>query len=336
MRPQPARSAPASSRYSASGNSWRSATTWTQTWSAPASWWAWTAEVSASGVAPGDHGVDQPVAPAPADVVVAVAEGAQVLRVVGQAEVGAGVAPGQLPRPDGVRLEDDGHLGGQERAGAEDGAGPSGVLDRDEVGMGAGGAGRRQLEHPGPEGGQHAALGGHRRGQGVEGIEVGDHLRVRARVVGHRRAVAGADAEEEAPAEGFLQGGDGRPDVLGRPRPDADDAAGYRDVTRRREQALEVRRQAGVEAAGRPQRPVAQLFELGATLRDGSSGSRHEPLHHTPTRPRSMAAPYRGASAPSQSRCSRHLTLTRGGRAGGRRRGRPAALACALALAARR
>ena len=46
--PQSPRSAPASSRYSASGNSWRSATTWMQTWSAPASWWARTADATAS------------------------------------------------------------------------------------------------------------------------------------------------------------------------------------------------------------------------------------------------------------------------------------------------
>ena len=69
------------------------------------------------GVTPGDHRVDQPVAPAPADVVVAEAEGAQVLRVVGQAEVGAGVAPGQLPGPGRVRLEDDGDLGRQQGPG---------------------------------------------------------------------------------------------------------------------------------------------------------------------------------------------------------------------------
>ena len=47
-RPQPARSVAASSRYPSSGNSCRSATTWMQTWSAPASWWARTAAATVS------------------------------------------------------------------------------------------------------------------------------------------------------------------------------------------------------------------------------------------------------------------------------------------------
>ncbi len=51
------------------------------------------------GITPRDDGVDQPVAPAPVDVVVAETERAQVLGVVGQRQVDAGVRAGQAPAP---------------------------------------------------------------------------------------------------------------------------------------------------------------------------------------------------------------------------------------------
>ncbi len=110
-------------------------------------------------------------------------------------------------------------------------------------------AGRRQLEHAGTERSQDAPLGGHRSLERIEGVEVVDHLRIRAGVVGHDGPVAGAEAEDEAPREPALQGDDGRPDHFGRARPDADDAAGHRHLARRREQLFEVRRKPGVEAS---------------------------------------------------------------------------------------
>ena len=96
--------------------------------------------------------------------------------------------------------------------------------------MGAGGPGGGQLEHAGPEGGHHAPLRGHRRGQRVEGVEIRHHFGIGPRVVGDGDAVAGADAEEEAPWKALFQRGDGRPDVLGCTGPDADDATGHRHV----------------------------------------------------------------------------------------------------------
>ena len=92
--------------------------------------------------------------PPPLDVVVAEAERAQVLACSWAWQVDAGVACGPGPGPGRVRLEDDGDLGREQRAGAEDLAGQGGVLDGDEVRMGARRTGRGQLEHAGAEGGQ--------------------------------------------------------------------------------------------------------------------------------------------------------------------------------------
>src|SRR5437763_8289471 len=58
-------------------------------------------------VTPRDDGVDQPVAPTTADVVVGEAEAAEVARVVHELQVDRHVAPGDLPCPVPVGLQDD-------------------------------------------------------------------------------------------------------------------------------------------------------------------------------------------------------------------------------------
>ena len=190
-------------------------------------------------------------------------------------------------------------------------AGPGRVLDGHEVRMGPGGPGGRQLEHAGPEGRQHAPLRRDRRGQRVEGVEIRHHLGIGPRVVGDGDTVAGADPEEEAPGKALLQRGDGRPDVLGRPGPDADDAAGHRHVVGRGQQLLEVRREPGVEAARGPQRPVAEGLELGGDAAPGIVGvpPRAAPPHADATevhaRHRTGRAPFGAAwttGAPTVSR----------------------------------
>ena len=119
-----------------------------------------------------------------------------------------------------------------------------------------------QFEHARSEGGEHPAVGGHGRVEGIEGIEVGDHVRVGTGVVLREGGVAGTDAEEEAAGEAGLEAGDGGADVRGCRRPDAHDAAGHGDARGGGQQPLEPRGEAGVVATRGPQRLVAEPFEL--------------------------------------------------------------------------
>ena len=110
----------------------------------------------------------------------------------------------------GVRLEHDGLLGREQRPVAERRARAGGVLDRHEVGMRAGRAVARELEHAGPRAAR--TRGAPARGVArVERVEVLAHRRERLAVVVaaalHGRRVADADAQHEAARVGLLEGG---------------------------------------------------------------------------------------------------------------------------------
>ena len=99
------------------------------------------------GAALRDDCVDQPVGSAVRDVVVGESELEQILDVVAQAQVELGVVAGGRLGAHRVGVDHAGEFGRDELVGAEPFPRGARVLDRDEVGVGAGGAVTRELEH---------------------------------------------------------------------------------------------------------------------------------------------------------------------------------------------
>ena len=200
-------------------------------------------------VTPRDDRIDQAVAAAPRDVGVAVAEPAQVGRVVLRGQIDAGVRAGERARLGRLGFEHHSDLRREERVGPEDLARAGGVLNGDEIRVRACRPRRGQLEHARPQGGEDPSGRWHRSLERVEGVETRDHVRVGAGVVRRDLRVTRAQPEQEAALVLVLQAGDGGTEVLGGCGPDADDAAGHRHPLCGGEQTLEVARQAAVEAA---------------------------------------------------------------------------------------
>ena len=115
----------------------------THTWSAPASKWARTRSHDRVLVAPRHDGVDQPVAAAVGEVVVAEAEAAQIVLVVGQADVHrrCGPARSRGPGPGRSRAAPPARRTATDPPRALPGL--HGVLGRHQVGVGAVGPLRR-------------------------------------------------------------------------------------------------------------------------------------------------------------------------------------------------
>ena len=223
-------------------------------------------------VAPGHDGVDEPVAAAVGEVLVLETEVAQVVGVVRQVHVDRGVPASGLAGRRGSAIEHDCQLDGDQRVGAEDGAGGHHVLRRHEVRVRPGRSIAGQTEHPGPQRREHAGLDRERRGGPVEAIEVLDHLGVRLRVATglamiDQRRVAHAQPEQE-PA---------LPVVAPPGRRPATSAASWSQTFRMpvatpmsvggTQQHLD-RGQHIAPHVGDPQGAVAELVELGGQLRD--------------------------------------------------------------------
>jgi hypothetical protein len=151
---------------------------------------------------PGDGAVDQAVAPAAGGGLAGEAEAAEVVGLVGQAEVA-----GDVPGPDGaggggVALQDRGLLGRQPRRRAELGVGLAGCSGVTRVGVGASARSAGQVEQLGPQrrqdAGRRRRLDRPRGGRVVHGVEVGAGLAggVAADAV-DQAGVADAQAEQE-------------------------------------------------------------------------------------------------------------------------------------------
>ena len=137
------------------GSSSSSATTWTQTWSAPASRCWRTRTRDAVDVAPRDHGVDQGVAPLAGDSRRRSTHAPEVARVVLGLQVVEREPPGDAPGLGRIALEHDGLLHREDRARTEPLPRERGVLDRHEVRVDSVGALGGELEHPRPERREH-------------------------------------------------------------------------------------------------------------------------------------------------------------------------------------
>src|SRR3954447_18138737 len=200
---------------------------WRQTWSAPASRCAWTTEAISSALPWGMICVDQPVGSAVRDVVVGESELEQILDVVAQAEVELGVVAGGRPGAHRIGIDHACEFGRDELVGAEPFPRGARVLDRDEVGVGAGGAVTCELEHLRRERREAAPVTWRGRRGGVEAVEEGAHRVERLAVVARRLAVADADAEHEPSGE-IADVGDGGRRLRRLVRPDVEDAGrGY-------------------------------------------------------------------------------------------------------------
>src|SRR5947209_10524596 len=112
------------------------------------------------GVSPRDHRIDEPLAAARAQVVVAEPEPPQIVRVVRKLEIALEVPARARPRTCGISLEYDALLGREQRAASEDLSRTPRVLGSHEVRMCAGGAVTRQLEHSRAERRHHAIVRG--------------------------------------------------------------------------------------------------------------------------------------------------------------------------------
>ena len=102
---------------------------------------------------------------------------------------------------------------------------------------------RRQLEHLGPERGDHAAAGRHLGG--VEHVEVLDQHVVGLAVLVGVLGMPDADAEQEAAGIGVLDAVIRLGDLFGRRRPHVDDAGGHLQRLGLLEDRLDVGQVAG-------------------------------------------------------------------------------------------
>jgi hypothetical protein len=133
----------------------RSTISWMQTWSAPA-WRRWRTRSAMACSSP--HATSASIRRSlPGAVTSAFVEPATapVVDVVGQPEVVRHPLAGDVAGPRGVGFEDHTLLRGQQRTGPQDLAGSGGVLGSHQIGVRTAGPAPGQLEHPGPEGGQH-------------------------------------------------------------------------------------------------------------------------------------------------------------------------------------
>ena len=170
-----------------------------------------------------------------------------------------------------VLLEHDGELGGEQLARAEHGAGSADVLGRHEVGVGAVGRPRGELQHAGPEGGEHDGRRDRRLGRRVHRrrhrLEVPAHVVERpvvALAAGlDDRAVTDAEPGDEPTGERLGHGADGRRGGERVAAPHAGDAGGDDDRGRVAEQGGRTGER--LLAAGRlaePEGGVAERFDL--------------------------------------------------------------------------
>jgi hypothetical protein len=127
----------------------------------------------------------------------------------------------------------------------------------------AGGAIARELEHPRPERGEHAALRRHGGLGGVELVEVLAHRGQGPRIaLADHRPVAGAEPEHEATRMVVVKRRAAARHVLGQVHPDVQDPGRHRDRRRRLERAADVAEHVAA-GVGQPHRAVAERLELG-------------------------------------------------------------------------
>ena len=180
------------------------------------------------------------------------------VRVVAHPEVALRERAGHGLGAHGIRLHDAGDLGRDELARPDALAGHARVLDGHEVGVGARGALRRQVEHLRAQRGQAALVGGRRLGRRVQGVEERPHRRERPAVVARGLGVTDPDAEHEPARERGAEHGGGRRGLRGIAAPDVEDPGRGDERRRRLEDRADVAR---LRRAAHP--PGAEPERLG-------------------------------------------------------------------------
>ena len=241
------------------------------TWSAPASWCAWTRAGDRRLVTPHDERVDEPVAAAIREVVIGEALALPVVRVVRQGEVAAEVEPGRGPGLLRIRLQDDALLAGNETVGTDPRPSLGRELGGDQVRVGAGRTGPGELQHLRAERSQHPGVLRQRDLRRVQAVEVlghlGQRLRVGAGLVDGIDQGPMADPEPTEEPRSVLGGQSSvlRGRLVRRVHPDVEDAGGDGARRRCREQVGDRAEQLPADVR-QPQRRVAETLELGAPL----------------------------------------------------------------------
>lgn len=160
-------------------------------------------------VAPGDHGVDQPVRSLAGPILGGEALPLPVLLVIRQRQIDAQRLAADRAGAGRVALQRQLLLDAQQLAGAQPRAGVGGMVGRDVVGVGAVGLVPRQLDHARAERGEHGRrrLGRRRRHEPGCGhrLQIGGHRRdgLAIMVPAHpfdERRVRYAEAQQEAAA----------------------------------------------------------------------------------------------------------------------------------------
>ncbi len=189
-------------------------------------------------IARDDERVDQAVTALAGHVLLGEAEPLQVRCVVRQAQVGPHRRAAGRPGTGRVGFQHDPLLGREELARAENLAGQARVLGRDQVGMGASGAGPGQPQHPRPKRRQDQPLGRH--ALGVEHVKVVNQGLVRRAVPGGGLGMSYPHAKQEPAGVGGLDAVVRASDLVGLGPPDVDDAGRHRDGARRLQDRLDV------------------------------------------------------------------------------------------------
>jgi len=223
-------------------------------------------------IAPGHNCVDQSVASAPDNVIIAEAQRSEIVGVVREGEIPIRKCPSRLSRRTCVLLQHNGDLRGQQRIGSQHLTSSSCVLNRYEVGVGTRGPVSRQAQHPMTESGQYPPLSRCGRPGHIQGIEVGHHVAVRAAVVLDDRCVAGPKTEDEPARITEIEVSDSHSDVVGRRGPDAHDAAEDHHPSGCGQKPFKMRREARLESTRGPQCCVAKFFQLGRDVNRGLLG----------------------------------------------------------------
>ena len=188
------------------------------------------------GRAVGHHRVDQAVAAWPGDFVLGETQPLPVVAVIGQVEIN--VERLAADRAGLLRVGGQHHLvlGRQERRRADQFAGLRGVLRSGQVGVRAGAALRRKLQHPRAQRRDHPTIGGD--AVVVELVEVVHQRVVGLAVFGDRLGMPDADTQQEAARVGLVDAVERLGHRLGGRRPDVDDAGGHLQRGRRFEDGL--------------------------------------------------------------------------------------------------
>jgi hypothetical protein len=241
--------------------------------------------------APGDGGVDEPIASPRYEVAVVEAKAAQVVLVGGKADEHTHAGAGGCPRPVSVGVQNDGLMRRDQRVRPDRGSLVSGVLGSDEERVDAGGTCSGERNHSGAQRAKQASGCGQRCRGRVQVVKVVTHrldglaelLAVALRGVG----VADSKTDDSSGTVGLVKSREMKCDVVWWLAPDAEHAEQDRAVRCRRQELVGVVEHAVAVQPRNPQCAQPELVQFGGcVLNRGPAGiaQLHAPHPHWPQR----------------------------------------------------